>query len=122
VRIDKYIWCIRLCKTRSIASKACAAEKIRLNGEFIKPSKTIKVGDIIELKTSPSWRSFRVKDLPKSRLGAKLVPDYAEETTSEEVLEEIRLVQLTNAQNRSFGIFGRPTKRHRRDLDKFIGD
>ena len=121
MRVDKYLWCVRLFKTRSLASKACGNERIRLNGEIIKPSKEVGPGDEIALKVAPIWRTFIVKDIPKSRVGAKLVPDLMEETTSESDLLELEVIQRMNSETRSFGIIGRPTKRHRRDLDKFKG-
>ena len=121
MRIDKFIWCIRIYKTRSLASKECSAEKVKLNGDFAKPSKEVQVGDTVEIKVAPIWKSFKIKDIPKSRVGAKLVPDFVKETTSEAALEELALVQKMNAESRSFGIIGRPTKRDRRDLDKFKG-
>lgn len=121
MRIDKYLWCVRLFKTRSLASKACSNERIRLNDEIIKPSKEVNVGDEIAFKVPPIWRTFIIKDIPKSRVGAKLVPDLMEETTSESDLVELEVIRCMNSDSRSFGIFGRPTKRHRRDLDKFKG-
>lgn len=121
MRIDKYLWCVRLFKTRSLASQACTGEKVMVNDELIKPSKDIRPGDKFSLKEPPIWRTFKVLDIPKSRVGAKLVPDLMVETTSEEDLAEWELVKRMNAESRSFGIVGRPTKRHRRDLDKFKG-
>ncbi|MEQ9186831.1 MAG: S4 domain-containing protein [Cryomorphaceae bacterium] len=119
MRVDKYLWCVRLFKTRSLATKACASEKVRLNEEIIKPSKELKRGDIILLKEPPIWRTFKVLDIPKTRVGAKLVADLMLETTSEGDLIELQTVRRMNAESRSFGIVGRPTKRHRRDLDDF---
>jgi ribosome-associated heat shock protein Hsp15 len=121
MRIDKYLWCVRLFKTRSLAGQACTGEKVMVNDELIKPSKEIRPGDKFSLKEPPIWRTFKVLDIPKSRVGAKLVPDLMVETTSEEDLAEWELVKRMNAESRSFGIVGRPTKRHRRDLDKFKG-
>lgn len=90
-----------------------------LNGELIKPSKEVKAGDEIRVKDIPIWRSYEVIDFPKSRVGAKLVADYARETTAEADLEELEKIRLMNKQNRESGIYGRPTKRNRRDLDRF---
>jgi ribosome-associated heat shock protein Hsp15 len=90
-----------------------------LNGELVKPSKEVKAGDEVSVKVIPIWRSYEVIDIPKSRVGAKLVNDYARETTAEEDLEELEKVRLMNKQNRESGIFGRPTKRNRRNLDRF---
>lgn len=119
MRIDKYIWAIRLAKTRSLASKLCASEKVKLNEEYVKASKTLKVGDEIQIKAIPVWRSYKVIDFPKSRVGAKLVADYMKETTTAEDLLTIEQVAETNRQNKFLGLRGRPTKRDRRKLDRF---
>lgn len=121
MRIDKYIWCVRLFKTRSLATKACSAEKVKLNGEFVKPGKTIAANHEIAIKDIPIWRTFKVQDIPKSRLSAKLVHDYLIETTPSEDLEELKQIQLQNRQNKLLGIKGRPTKKNRRDLDQLKG-
>lgn len=119
MRIDKYIWCVRLVKTRSIASKLVSDEKIKLNGEFVKSAKAVKVGDHIAMKEIPIWRSFKILDIPKSRVGAPLVKDLIKETTSEEDLAILEEVKESNRQNLQFGIKGRPTKKNRRNLDGF---
>jgi ribosome-associated heat shock protein Hsp15 len=117
MRIDKFTWTVRLFKTRSLASKACASEKVKLNGDFIKPSKLITLSDEIAIKTIPIWRTFTVLDIPKSRVGAKLVAQYIVETTSEADLAQLKLIQQQNRENQLLGIKGRPTKKNRRDLD-----
>ncbi|MEQ8909656.1 MAG: S4 domain-containing protein [Vicingaceae bacterium] len=119
MRVDKYIWCIRLAKTRSIASKRCAADQVKVNDEVCKPAKTVSKGDVIALRETPIWKTYQVLDIPKSRVGAKLVPDYRVETTSEEDLKLWQEVQETNRQNRQLGFRGRPTKKERRNLDRF---
>lgn len=117
MRIDKYIWTIRLLKTRSLASKECAANKVLLNDEFVKASKEVKSGDIISIRVNPIWKSFKVIDIPKSRVGAKLVPEYAIETTDATDLETLETAQEMQRQMRFQGFRGRPTKRDRRKLD-----
>ena len=119
MRIDKYIWCVRLTKTRSLATQLCEKERIRMNSVIVKPSKELKAGDIFELRENPIWRSFKVLDFPKSRVGAKLVSTFIMEQTSEADLSELELMRKMNSENRNFGLIGRPTKRHRRDLDRF---
>ena len=119
MRVDKFIWCIRLTKTRSLASKACVSEKAKLNGNFCKPSKGVSKGDILSFKELPIWRTFKVLDFPKSRVGAKLVDQYLIEITSHEDLKELEHSALINRQNSTLGIKGRPTKKDRRDIDKF---
>jgi len=118
MRIDKYSWCVRLFKTRSLSAKACTAEKVKLNGEFVKPGKLIAAGDEISVKTNPIWRTYKIIDIPKSRVSAKLVSQYLIETTPESDILQLKQVELQNRQNKLLGIKGRPTKKDRRDLDQ----
>ena len=120
MRLDKFIWATRLFKTRSISSKACLSEQVKINDSFFKPSKPIVLGDIISIKNIPIWRTYKVIDFPKSRVGAKLVPDFIIETTPEEDLLQFQEVQEANRQNKFLGIKGRPTKKVRRDLDNLL--
>lgn len=120
MRLDKYIWCVRLTKTRSLASDLCSSEKVKVNGAFCKASKELKVNDVIAIKQAPIWRSFKVINLPKTRVGAPLVSTLCIEITSEEDLEQLRLLEEINRVNKSLGMVGRPTKKDRRDLDKFM--
>ena len=89
MRVDKYIWAVRLFKTRSQASKACSGERVLINGEFAKASKLLKDNDVISIKSTPIWRTFIVIDYPKSRVGPKLVNEYVKETTSISELEKL---------------------------------
>jgi ribosome-associated heat shock protein Hsp15 len=118
MRIDKLIWALRLYKTRSLAAKACAKEQVKLNGSLVKSAKLTQSGDEISVKTIPIWRSFKVLDIPKSRIGAKLLPVYLIETTDQDDLTQLEKVQQVNRQNKLLGIKGRPTKKVRRNLDK----
>lgn len=118
MRIDKYIWAVRIYKTRSLATTACNEGKVLLNNEKIKPSKTIKENDIISIKITPIWKTFKIIDFPKSRVGAKLVHNFVIDTTSEEDLVLLENHELIIRQNRSMGIKGRPTKKARRNLGK----
>ena len=118
MRIDKFSWAVRLFKTRTLATKACDDEKVKLNGTFVKPSKMVATGNEISIKVIPIWRTFKVLELPKSRLGAKLVAQYIVETTLETDKALLEQIQLQNHQNKVLGIKGRPTKKVRRDLDK----
>ena len=118
MRIDKYIWCIRIFKTRSLATKACNEGKVLLNNNVVKPGKIIKENDIISVKTIPIWRLFKVLDFPKSRINAKLVSDYAVEITSEDDLLKLKEYQNINKENKYLGIKGRPTKKDRRNINK----
>lgn len=119
MRIDKFIWAVRFYKTRSIASKECAADKVKLNDAFSKGSKTVKVGDEIAIKVNPIWKSYKILDIPKSRVGAKLLIDLIKETTTEIDLEMLAHVQEMNRKSRFDGLRGRPTKKDRRKLDGF---
>lgn len=118
MRIDKYLWCVRLYKTRSKATTACNKEQVRLNGELTKASKSVQEKDLVEIKHGAFWRSYKVLDFPKSRVGTKLVPDLLIETTDSETLEQLAAIEKLNRENQALGIKGRPTKKDRRDLDK----
>mgnify|MGYP003994375793 CR=1 FL=1 len=120
MRIDKFLWCVRLYKTRSLSTSEVNAGKVRLNGEDPKPGKALKGGDLIQIRVQPIWRSYKVKGFPKSRVGAKLVAEYMQETTDENDLAELEMVRKLNSENRNVGIYGRPTKKHRRDLDDYL--
>jgi len=117
MRIDKYIWTIRLFKTRSLAIKECTSNRVLINDEIVKASKEVKTGDTISIRVSPIWKSYKVLDFPKSRVGAKLVPDFVVETTDELDLETLATAQEVQRQMRNQGFRGRPTKRDRRKLD-----
>lgn len=119
MRVDKYLWTVRLFKTRSMATKACAGGTVLLNNEETKPSKEVKLNDAIAIRHTPIWRTYKVLDFPKSRVGAKLVPDYLIELTSQEGLSTLEEVRRMNAENKKLGIKGRPTKRDRRNLMKY---
>ena len=121
MRIDKYLWAIRLFKTRSLASKACAAGQVLYKDEASKASRNIQPGDIIKVKKLPIWRHYEVIAFPKSRVGAKLVPDYSKEVTPAKELELFEMHQLAAKFDRQRGS-GRPTKRERRDLDQYKDD
>ncbi|HOH96540.1 MAG TPA: RNA-binding S4 domain-containing protein [Candidatus Enterocola sp.] len=121
VRIDKWLWAVRLFKTRSIAADACKKGKIMMSGQNLKPSRTIKVGDIIQIRKSPIIYSFRVLALTENRLGAKLVPEYMENVTTPDQYELLEITKISGFINRDKGT-GRPTKKDRRDLDEFLSD
>ncbi len=121
VRIDKWLWAMRLFKTRSIAADACKKGKIMMSGQNLKPSRTIKVGDIIQIRKSPIIYSFRVLALTENRLGAKLVPEYIENVTTPDQYELLEITKISGFINRDKGT-GRPTKKDRRDLDEFLSD
>ena len=119
VRIDKWLWAVRLFKTRSQAAEACKKGKVLLKGSPAKPSRNIKIGDIIQVKRPPVLYSFEVLALSENRMNAKLVPDFMRNVTTPDQLELIELGKLAGNMGRAKGT-GRPTKKERRDLDQFI--
>ncbi len=121
VRIDKWLWAVRLFKTRTIAIEACKKGRITIKGMPIKPSRMIKIGDIIEIRRAPITYSFEVLDLTEKRMGAKLVPQYMRDVTPPAQLEILELSRITGFVDRARGT-GRPTKKDRRDLEEFKED
>lgn len=120
MRIDKFMWCIRKFKTRSKATEACNKGRIKLNDSEMKPSAAVKIGDTVSYRVPPIWKQYAVLDIPKSRVGAKLVDELIKECTSWEELEKLEMVILAQKQERPRGA-GRPTKRERRDIDRLKG-
>ena len=116
VRIDKYLWSIRVFKTRSEATDACKGGKVRVNGADIKPSKAVKAGDVIVARKGAVAYTYKVLELVDKRQGAKLVPRYAENQTPEEELAKLRAPVETFFLKRDRGA-GRPTKKDRRQMD-----
>lgn len=118
VRIDKWIWAVRIFKTRTIAAEACKKGRVMINDVVVKPSRTVKVGDTVKVRKPPVTYSFRVLALTESRLGAKLVPDYMENITPKSELDMLDLVRIAGFVDRRKGL-GRPTKREGRQLEEF---
>jgi ribosome-associated heat shock protein Hsp15 len=118
VRIDKWLWAVRLFKTRSLAAEACKKGKILIQNIPAKPSRNVKVGDTIQIKRNPVLYSFKVLTLSENRMNAKLVPEFMANVTTPDQLELIELGKLAGATGRARGT-GRPTKKERRDLDEF---
>ena len=116
VRIDKYLWCIRAFKTRSDATDACKGGKVRVNGDDIKPSKDVKVGDVIVVRKGAVTYTYKVLELIDKRQGPKLVSQYAENLTPEEELAKLKAPVETFFLKRDRGA-GRPTKKDRRQMD-----
>ena len=118
VRIDKWMWATRVFKTRTIAVEACKKNRVVVNDSVIKPSRMIKVGDIIQVRKPPITYSFKVLALTANRIGAKLVPDYLENITPPEQYEILELNKISGFVDRVRGT-GRPTKKDRRDINEF---
>ena len=121
VRIDKFLWSVRLFKTRSDAADAVKNNKVLIDGVTIKPSRDVFVGNIISIKKPPIVYSYRVKELIGNRQGAKLVPQYIDNVTPPEELKKLELASLESFAVRDRGA-GRPTKRDRRDIESFLDD
>lgn len=118
-RLDKWLWAVRIFKTRSDAAEACRTNKVLINEAFTKPSREVKVGDTVTVKRMPVVYSFRVLNLVSSRQPAKNVPDYAENITPQEELDKLHIPKLTLFVQRDRGM-GRPTKRDRREIDTLM--
>jgi|TARA_X000000950_G_scaffold169723_1_gene206959 ribosome-associated heat shock protein Hsp15 len=121
VRIDQYLWCVRLFKSRNIATNACKKGQVLVNGQSVKPAREILPLDRIKVRKDQSWRYLEVIALPKSRVGAKLVGLYCVEKIDADEAERNQLQQLSFQGKRDQGT-GRPTKKERRDLDNLTED
>lgn len=118
MRIDKYLWCVRYYKTRSLATAACKKGHIRVNNDIVKPSREIYATDKIELRKNQINYSLTVNDIPPNRVGAKLVDIYRTDTTPKEAFVASELLKYSKDYYRKKGT-GRPTKKDRRDIDDF---
>lgn len=121
IRIDKWLWAVRLFKTRSIAIEACKKGRITIKGITVKPSRMIKAGEVIDIRKPPITYSFEVLDLTERRIGAKLVPDFRKDVTSASELQILEMSKISGFVDRARGT-GRPTKKDRRDLEDFLED
>ncbi|MBD5212886.1 MAG: RNA-binding S4 domain-containing protein [Bacteroidales bacterium] len=120
-RVDKWLWEMRVFKTRTIATDACKKGRVMQNGTALKPSRAIKPGDIIDVKKPPITYTFRVLQIPTGRLGAKLVPDYLENMTPQSQYELLEMTRISGFVDRRKGL-GRPTKRDSREMARFKED
>jgi ribosome-associated heat shock protein Hsp15 len=118
-RIDKWLFAVRLYKTRSQASEECRKGKVTIGGMNVKPSRELKVGEILQLRRPPITRSYKILALTENRMAAKLVPEFLLETTPASELEILEVQKKMSVYNRERGT-GRPTKKERRDLDDFF--
>lgn len=121
VRIDKWMWAVRIFKTRTIASDACKKGRVIVDNVSVKPSRMIRVGDVVQVRKPPITFSFKVLDLSDKRMGAKLVPQFMENITPPEQYEILELNKISGFVDRQRGT-GRPTKKERRDLEQFTGE
>jgi len=121
MRIDKYLWCTRYYKTRNQATEACKKGQVRINGQVAKPSREVFPQDAIVVRKRQINFELLVRDLPKSRVGAKIVDIYREDTTPAEAFEQHDIQQQAREYYRKKGT-GRPTKKDRRDIEDYLDD
>ena len=121
VRVDKYLWAMRIYKTRSIATDACKCGRVKINGVEVKPSRTFHVGDVFTVRKGPITYTYRILQLWGNRLGAKMVPEYLQDITPKEQLELLELARYAAQSGRDRGT-GRPTKKDRREIEEFFSD
>ena len=118
VRIDKLMWATRIFKSRTIAVEACKKGRVSIGGITVKPSRMVKVGEVIAVRKPPITYSFKILALSEKRMGAKLVPDYLSNVTTADQLAILELSKLEGFAGRGKGM-GRPTKRDARQLRDF---
>ena len=118
-RIDKWLWAARIFKTRSIAADACKNGRVTLNGMNMKPSRTIKEGEVVSVKKPPVTYSFKVLKAIEQRVGAKLLPEIYENVIDPKQYELLQMSRISGFIDRAHGT-GRPTKKERRALDAFV--
>ena len=117
-RIDKWLWAARIFKTRTIAAAACKKGQVSIQGAVLKPSRMVKVGDVINVRKPPITYSFRILKAIERRIGAKLIPEVLENVTSPDQFELLEMSKISGFVNRAKGT-GRPTKKERRNLEEF---
>jgi len=118
-RIDKWLWAVRVFKTRTIAAEACKKGRVSINGSQVKPARMVKPGDVIQVKKSPITYSFKVLQAIEKRVGAKIVSEFMENVTTPDQYELLEMSKISGFVGRAKGT-GRPTKKDRRDLDDFF--
>lgn len=119
MRVDKFLWCVRYFKTRSIATNACKQGKVKMDGTNVKPSKEVFPNDKLTVRKNQIDYQIEVLDLPASRVGAKLVNLYLIDVTPKEAFEKLELLKYSKDYYRKKGT-GRPTKKDRRDIDDWF--
>ena len=117
IRLDKFLWCIRLFKTRSLSSKICTRKKVKVNNLIAKPSKLLNIDDIIEIDKNHIFYKYKIIELINSRVSAKLVSKYILDITPETEIDKIKIRKIYPKVVREKGL-GRPTKKERRMLEK----
>ena len=119
-RIDKWLWAARIFKTRSIAADAIKNGRVTIQGMNVKPSRMVKVGEVVSVRKPPVTYSFKILKTIEQRVGAKLIPEVYENVTTPDQYELLEMNRISGFVNRQRGT-GRPTKKDRRALDEFVG-
>lgn len=117
IRLDKWLWTVRLFKTRSQATEACKGGKVKMAGVNAKPSKEVRVGDQIDIVQTGIRKSVRIKQIGNNRVGPNLVTELMEDLTPPEELEKLQMAREINYERRERGS-GRPSKKDRRNIDR----
>lgn len=118
-RIDRWLWAVRLFKTRSQATEACRGGKVRIDGEKVKPSRSLKIGEVVEVQQGLVARRVKAIGLIEKRVGAKLVPEVMEDLTPPEAYEVLQQTKAQSVLRRDRGA-GRPTKKDRREIEELL--
>ena len=118
-RVDKWLWAARIFKTRSIAADAIKNGRVTMNGMNVKPSRMVKVGEVVSVRKPPITYSFKILKTIEQRVGAKLIPEVYENVTPADQYELLEMNRISGFVDRARGT-GRPTKKERRALDEFI--
>ncbi len=120
-RVDKYLFAVRIYKTRSIAADACKKGRVTMGGTQLKPSRSFHIGDTFSVRKGPITYTYRILQLAENRMGAKLVPDYLQDITAPDQKELLELARMAGQSGRDRGT-GRPTKKDRREIEVFMSD
>lgn len=120
-RIDKWLWAVRIFKTRTLAADACKNGRVTIEGVNVKPSRMVKVGETVSVRKPPITYSFKILKTIEQRVGAKLLPEIYENVTAPEQYELLEMTRISGFVDRARGT-GRPTKKDRRSLDAFISE
>ena len=120
-RLDKWLWAARIFKTRTIAADACKNGRVTVDGQTLKPARTVKVGEVVSVKKPPIIYSFKILNAIETRIGAKLISEVYENVTDPKQYELLEMSRISGFIDRARGT-GRPTKKDRRDIETFMSD
>lgn len=121
VRIDKWLWAVRLFKTRSDAAEACRSNRVTVNGTPVKPSREVRAGEVVSVRKMPAVYSFRILEPVANRQPARNVPLYIEDVTPQSELDKLEMARAGAFAVRDRGM-GRPTKKERREIEELLSD